>query len=521
LNSVTKNQVFTALFVDFDNIFITLQQHDPQAANEFATNPDRWLSWLEEELPTLYDEKTRRRILIRRCYLNPQSFANFRPYFIRAAFEVTDCPPLTTRGKTSTDIHMVMDILDALHQDTPFDEFIILSGDADFTPVLLRIRKHGRYSAALSVGYVSPAYKSATDLSIAQDAFIREALGIREADEDEEEFEGKPEFSADLKLILERMGDRIYQEANTVEGVQAADLPDIYKEFQEFRQNSHWLGYKSLRRLTEAILSQRDDLTIVEEDPWRVTRAVKQRVFDGETTGAGRSLPEIKNAMSDWIHHVVADSENAVLMGTLAQGISQRFREQLNNTDWLGAGTFKSLLGQLNLGQLKTSSINPGFVYDPARHRLPGAMSEADSGRPDTFMQKHPELAPLARKVQQLTDTPYILPEQYTLLFQELAREINKRGYQMVRTSKIVRDRCVEKGAPISRSIVNFVLVGINNAGHTLGRSEKQEASKLAEALVKNTLALCQNAQFNLTDEETEQVRNWLTGGLKKKEYPK
>lgn len=515
--SDTKNQVFTALFVDFDNIFITLSQHDPQAANQFATNPDRWLAWLEEELPTLYGEKTRRRILIRRCYLNPQSFANFRPYFIRTAFEVTDCPPLTTRGKTSTDIHMVMDILDALHHDTPFDEFIILSGDADFTPVLLRIRKHGRYSAALSVGYVSPAYKSATDLSISQDAFIREALGISEAEEDEEEFAGKPEVNAALKLILEHMGDRIYQEATSVEGVQAADLPDFYKEFQEFRQNSHWLGYKSLRRLTEAILSQREDLIIVEEDPWRVARAVKPRPFDEDRAGGGKSLSELKGAMSDWILHVVADSESAVLMGTLAQDISQRFREQLVNTDWLGAGTFKALLGQLNLGQLKTSAINPGFVYDPSRHRLPGAIAETDTGKPDVFMQKYHDLAPLARKVQQLTDTPYMLPEQYALLFQELAREINKRGYQMVRTSKIVRDRCVEKGAPVSRSIVNFVLVGINNAGHTLGRSEKQEPVKLAEALVKNILALCQNAQFNLTEEETDQVRQWIMGGLKQK----
>ena len=60
-------------------------------------------------------KEARRRILIRRCYLNPQSFSNFRPYFIRSAFEVVDCPPLTARGKTSTDIHLVMDVLDTLN----------------------------------------------------------------------------------------------------------------------------------------------------------------------------------------------------------------------------------------------------------------------------------------------------------------------------------------------------------------------------------------------------------------------
>ena len=42
--------------------------------------------------------------------------------------------------KTGTDIHMVMDVLDTLEHRTRFDEFIVLSGDADFTPVLLRLR---------------------------------------------------------------------------------------------------------------------------------------------------------------------------------------------------------------------------------------------------------------------------------------------------------------------------------------------------------------------------------------------
>jgi uncharacterized LabA/DUF88 family protein len=53
---------------------------------------------------------------------------------------VVDCPPLTQRGKTSADVYMVMDVLDALEHKTEFDEFIILSSDADFTPVLLRLR---------------------------------------------------------------------------------------------------------------------------------------------------------------------------------------------------------------------------------------------------------------------------------------------------------------------------------------------------------------------------------------------
>lgn len=41
-----------------------------------------------------------------------------------------------SEGKTSTDIHMVLDIIDLLQHETHYDEFIVFSADADFTPVL-------------------------------------------------------------------------------------------------------------------------------------------------------------------------------------------------------------------------------------------------------------------------------------------------------------------------------------------------------------------------------------------------
>jgi uncharacterized LabA/DUF88 family protein len=79
-------------------------------------------------------------------------YGRFRPFFTRAAFRVVDCPPLTTRGKNSADIYMVLDILDALEHPTSFDEFILLSADADFTPVMLRLRAHDRRTVLLATG---------------------------------------------------------------------------------------------------------------------------------------------------------------------------------------------------------------------------------------------------------------------------------------------------------------------------------------------------------------------------------
>ncbi|MFV0421395.1 NYN domain-containing protein [Oleidesulfovibrio sp.] len=177
-------EVYSALFVDFDNIYTRLAEQDPQYAYLFATDPQRWLRWLEfHALRMLHGDGVRRRILKRCCYLNPQIFQEFRPHFVRTAFSVTDCPPLTKQGKTSADIHLVIDALDALSHPTYFDEFIILSGDADFTPLLIRLREHARKTLILSVGFTSPAYAAASAWRIREDMFIGEALRDQEVEQ--------------------------------------------------------------------------------------------------------------------------------------------------------------------------------------------------------------------------------------------------------------------------------------------------------------------------------------------------
>ena len=522
--------VHSALFVDFDNIYLSFAEQDKQIASQFATAPDMWLSWLEQRMPcqNLDAEEGRRRILIRMCYLNPRSFAAFRPYFIRSAFEVVDCPPLTTRGKTSTDIHMVMDILDALNHTTCFDEFIILSGDADFTPVLLRLRKHARRSAVFSAGYVSPAYKASCDYMISQDVFIRNALGIIDHEEDigiqiqEEAINGA---TADL---LERLAARLYEVSVVPGGIEASELPQVYMESEEFRQGTHWLGFGSLRRLTQAVVAQRQDIAIVEEDPWRVARVRDEKSLvpasvpseEEPTTSTQATHQDIRLVVSEWTQGIARASQSAISMAALAQAMIQRFGQHVPDTDWLGAGTFKNLLTELDLGSLRLSSVSPGFVYDPARHKVPVAGPSTEYARSfstgplDNFSLRYPDLAPLARKVRQLTDTPYLMPEHYALLLRELAREINESGYQMTRTSKTTRDRCVERGAPIARSHVNFVLVGIGYAGYRFGQNLPETPMRLGEALVQNTINLCRTAQLNLTDEEVSQIHGWILGAL-------
>ncbi len=194
--------VKTAIFIDFDNFHGNLEKVDTRAAERFADDPATWLEWfrlgrhagaleVENRAENRADQETGegaargaaqlaepRRILLRRCYLNPDKFRRHRTGFVRAGFTVHDCPPLTTRGKNAADLWMTVDILDAIAHPTGFEEFIILASDADFTPVLLRLREHDRRTTLVNDKLMAGALRAACDVVVPQDRFMAEALGL-------------------------------------------------------------------------------------------------------------------------------------------------------------------------------------------------------------------------------------------------------------------------------------------------------------------------------------------------------
>ena len=170
----------SAVFVDYDNIYLSLKRKSEEAAKRFAKDASGWLRGIETgRLITATNapfSDERRRMVMNRCYGNPvprrnthdnstdmNSFPFVRHHFLRAGFEVIDCPPLTAQLKNSSDIRMVMDIRDYLTHDTYFDEFIILSGDADFTPVLHRLRAHARRTVIFANDFTAAPYTAISD----------------------------------------------------------------------------------------------------------------------------------------------------------------------------------------------------------------------------------------------------------------------------------------------------------------------------------------------------------------------
>lgn len=514
-HSNTSADLKSALFVDFDNIYLGLRDIDPNAAEVFATEPGRWLAWLEKGMPapdqTNGAAQLRRSILVRRCYLNPTgALGRYRPHFTRSAFSVIDCPPLTAQAKNSADIHMVMDVLDTLEHRTHFDEFIILSGDSDFTPVLLRLRAHDRRTLILNLGLAAEAYKAASTQAISADAFLEDGLGVSAGvATDVARAAAAPPAAAS---ILDAMAQALYTQAATNGEVPAHDLPAIFKEFPEFRNGRNWLGYFSLRNLTSELVRRQPGLRLVEGDIWRVTLAAATPARPEAAQPAATLDTALRDQIVAVVQQVVAASPEPVVLAKAAQLVIERVGTKVLETRWAGAGSFGALLEIAASPRLKivTGAETPGHVYDPTRHTAP---QPAHAGAAD----QRPDTATLERRISQVTGTPRLTPQQYTLVFNEIAKDLGRSAFDLNTTAKSVRDQCAERGEAIARANVSFILRGIIYAGFKFGPpSEPPEPADLARAFRNNVVNLCHAAQLALTEEELARLDQWILGDLGK-----
>jgi hypothetical protein len=171
-------QLHSALFIDYDNVRPELDRYDPALGARFCNKPLVWLDALEKSMPLpAGSEAEGRRIVSRRCYASPHLINNHRRNFTQTGLEVIDCPPLTTGLKNSADIYIVMDIVDYLQRYPNIEEFIILSADADFVPVLNRLRKELKKSVIFTSYNTTAAYKNCSDRTIQAD-FFAEHLAV-------------------------------------------------------------------------------------------------------------------------------------------------------------------------------------------------------------------------------------------------------------------------------------------------------------------------------------------------------
>ena len=509
--------MLTTVFVDYDNVYLSLKRKSEEAAKRFSKDASRWIKEIETGRlmtptngPAVPDS---RRIVINRCYGNPvprrnqndnstdmSSFPFVRHHFLRAGFEVIDCPPLTAQLKNSADIRMVMDVRDILTHDTRFDEFVILSGDADFTPVLHRLRSHARRTVIYSNDNTAAPYTAICDAEIRESDFLALLLegqlpGDAVADA-RPEMQSLPSASNIDALRTEILGE-------VISAVRAADQPVPLEALADRAVRN--LGYdKTVGSGWGGIGSFRDLLA--------------------------KGLPE-EIRLSSQPPYCVYDATRAVQQQPMgeARRIEPRRAETSRAAEPAPAPVHRNmppLLGAIQQAQ-RTAGPTSGPPAQASRGPLAPAQSDALSGQPGL---PHPQpYAPRAgegatliqqsiARIHEASQAPTLSPPDYRTLFDVMAQEIGTNGPAGAQTLANIVKRAQDMGLDIRRDDVRFVLdvVGEGDPWFTQGVSASLFASRFRNFVV----ARCRSQGLNLSADELDLIEAWFAAPVAPQRNP-
>ena len=408
---------------------------------------------------------------------------------MRAGLEVVDCPHLTSQFKNSSDIRIACDVRDYLDHPTRFDEFIILSGDADFTPVLLSLRSHNRQTIIYANDYTSPYYKAFSDGRIREEDLIR--------------------------CLMQPEGQLTSDHMNpfALEQKQAAQKPRI-------------AAPPPLRQLPSATATVTEGV-------------IKRKPAGGASEAAIQSLIEDFKVIGDEILGLVVDvvenSEKPVPLAYLADRAQKTLgHPKTIGTNWAGSGGFLNFLTQNLPENLRLSDKPPHFVYNPDRHRLredlrpvvdepapvvaapplrsqPAATTTALRPREQPQSHNNGRLAELQRSITRIYEAcqaPPLPPSEYQLLFTLIAAEVRENGFAPDRSADAVVTRAAAAGLKLAPKDVAFVINAVDEIDPWLEHTRSPSA--VARAYRDYVLARCSQVGVELTDDEYQLIQVWF-----------
>ncbi|TMJ76164.1 MAG: NYN domain-containing protein [Alphaproteobacteria bacterium] len=479
----------SAVFVDYDNIYLSLKRKSEEAAKRFAKDASGWLRGIETGrliTPTNAPFTGTRRIVMNRCYGNPvprrntndnstdmNSFPFVRHHFLRAGFEVIDCPPLTAQLKNSSDIRMVMDIRDYLTHDTYFDEFVILSGDADFTPVLHRLRAHARRTVIFANDYTAAPYTAISDGEVRESDLIALILNG----------ELPKDTAGDMGIAMpSAKADENRREilAEVVGGVRGSSAPVPLEALAEraMRALGHektigtsWAGAGTFRELLRQQLPAEIKLT---SEPPYLAFDPKRHGEDGRATALEGREPGARQIVS----------KPAVLesMPLTAAALQQA------------------------LPASALPPTRPGTSIPPAGRSAAGAAQVAAPP-----VASSAAIQQSITRIQEACQAPPLAPHEYRLLFEVMAKEISDNDLIGAQTLANITQRAQERGLDVRRDDVRFVLEVVSEADPWF---EQGASANLFAGRFRNfVVARCRGQGLNLSADELDLIDAWFAGG--------
>ncbi len=490
----TSGTFLSAVFVDYDNIYLSLKRRNEEAAKLFAKDAYRWLRAIESgQLITSTNAPlgaVNRRLVMNRCYGNPvprrnqsdnstdmNSFPFVRHHFLRAGFEIIDCPPLTAQLKNSADIRMVMDMRDFLTHETRFDEFIILSGDADFTPLIHRLRAHARRTVIFANDHTAVPYTALSDGEVREGDLIDFLIAELELEAQE-----APAIAPAADLVQVR-NEILEEVVRTVLDSQAPQPLEALAE-RAIRVLGHartvgsdWGGAGSFRDLLVQGLPA--SVALTPQAPYFV--------YDVSRTIVGREQQRLEQPL------------------TTPQPHAPAHQPQTKNDPLAAAGMVASA---------EPRPVMPNFEIPtfeaPAAAVQPPQPSPAQQQPAEMTPERASSLQNAIAQIHQACKAPPFSPPEYRAMFTLIANEISTNQMQGHQTIDNVRALAREIGIDAKREDVRFIIdvVGKNDPWFEKGASATVFASRFRNYVI----AQCQADGLQLGTDEIDLIDAWFAG---------
>ncbi|MGY8777853.1 MAG: NYN domain-containing protein [Longimicrobiales bacterium] len=117
-----------ALLIDFDNVTLGMR------------------SELSKELKSLLDSDViKGKVSVQRAYADWRRYPQYIVPLSEASVDLIFAPAYGSNKKNATDIRMAIDALELVFIRPEIGTYILLTGDADFSSLVLKLKEYGKY----------------------------------------------------------------------------------------------------------------------------------------------------------------------------------------------------------------------------------------------------------------------------------------------------------------------------------------------------------------------------------------
>src|SRR6187431_221535 len=123
-----------AMLIDFDNVTMGIR------------------SDLQQELKTLLSSDViKGKVSVRRAYADWRRYPQYIVPLTEASIDLIFAPAYGTAKKNATDIRLAIDALELVFTRPEIGTFVLLSGDSDFSSMVIKLKEYGKYVIGVGI----------------------------------------------------------------------------------------------------------------------------------------------------------------------------------------------------------------------------------------------------------------------------------------------------------------------------------------------------------------------------------